>query len=233
MALRPHVVCHMQSSIDGRLHPSRYTESPDGAVKDWSATYERLHGETRGDAWIVGRVTMAEMSKGDPHPPADIGDVPRPHHFAARDAASYAIALDTTGKLHFMRADLDGDHIVVLLGGDVDDAHLAELVGDGVSYIVSDAADIDLGTALETLRAELGVETLLLEGGGGINGSFLAAGLVDELSVLVAPALDGRTDADGIVSAGDGLKGKVRLSFKSCAALDNGLVHLRYTVTSV
>jgi len=41
--------------------------------------------------------------------------------------------------------------------------------------------EIDFAGALTTLRRELGIETLLLEGGAGINGSFLAAGLVDEL----------------------------------------------------
>jgi riboflavin biosynthesis pyrimidine reductase len=32
---------------------------------------------------------------------------------------------------------------------------------------------------------------LLVEGGGNVNGSLLAAGVVDEISLLVAPAIDG------------------------------------------
>jgi riboflavin biosynthesis pyrimidine reductase len=231
MTDRPRIICHMTSSIDGGLHPSRYTDSPDGAVKDWSRAYERIHERLGGDGWIVGRVTMAEMAKGEPHPPAEPGRVTRPFLFQDRNAASYAIALDRSGKLHFRQADIGGDHVVVLLGSEVGDAHLAELAGDGVSYVVSDTPEIDLAAALSILSGELGIETLLLEGGAGINGTILAAGLVDELSVVIAPALDGGTDAQRIVAAGDGLKGKVELSLLSCDRLTEGAVHLRYAVT--
>ncbi|MEG8023521.1 hypothetical protein QP162_01840 [Sphingomonas aurantiaca] len=43
MTDRPRIICHMTSSIDGGLHPSRYTDSPDGTVKDWTRAYESLH----------------------------------------------------------------------------------------------------------------------------------------------------------------------------------------------
>jgi riboflavin biosynthesis pyrimidine reductase len=36
------------------------------------------------------------------------------------------------------------------------------------------------------------VKRLLLEGGGGANGAFLRAGLVDELHVILCPAVDAR-----------------------------------------
>jgi riboflavin biosynthesis pyrimidine reductase len=35
------------------------------------------------------------------------------------------------------------------------------------------------------------MERLLLEGGGKSNGSFLRAGLIDEISLAVCPAVDG------------------------------------------
>ncbi|TGT40327.1 RibD family protein [Mesorhizobium sp. M8A.F.Ca.ET.165.01.1.1] len=230
--MKPHIICHMLASLDGSLHPSRYTESPDGSRAEWSGLYEQIHNDLEGDAWIVGRVTMAEMSKAGAHPPAHAGKVERPHHFARRDAGSYALALDASGKLHFAKPDIGGDHVVVLLGRDVQDSHLAELAADGVSYIVSQTPDIDLAAMLDVLGRELGISRLLLEGGAGINGSFFAAGLVDELSLLVAPALDARAANQGVVEFGEaGLAGKMRLSLKSCQTLAHGLVQLRYAVS--
>jgi riboflavin biosynthesis pyrimidine reductase len=227
----PRVICLMSSSIDGGLHASRYTASPDGTPKDWSALYEALHGKLDGDAWLVGRTTMAEMAKGEPHPPAHHDDVVRPNHFARRDADQYAIAVDTSGRLHFRGDNVGGDHAVVLLGAGVPDAHLAELMADGVSYVISDGDEVDLRASLALLRSELGIERLLLEGGAEINGSFLAEGLVDELHVVVAPALDARADMEGIVSHGDaGLAGRVELSLLGCDSLDHGAVHLAYEV---
>jgi len=231
MTDRPRIICHMTSSIDGGLHPSRYTDSPDGSAKDWTAAYEALHETFDADGWIVGRVTMAEMAKGTPHPPEDPGNVARPFLFQDRAASSFAIAPDRSGKLHFARPDIGGDHVVVLLGSAVGDAHLAELAGDGISYIVADTAEIDLPAAMRVIRRELGIETLLLEGGAGINGAFLAAGLVDELSIVLAPALDGGDGAQRIVAAGDGLKGAVQLSLLGCETLTGGALHLRYAVT--
>jgi len=230
--MKPHIICHMLASLDGGLHPSRFTASPDGSQAEWSNLYEQIHGDLEGDGWIVGRVTMAEMSKAGAHPPAHAGKAERPHHFARRDAGSYAVALDASGKLHFAKPDIGGDHVVVLLGRDVEDSHLAELAADGVSYIVSETAEMDLAAMLEVLGGELGISRLLLEGGAGINGSFFAAGLVDELSLLVAPAIDGRTANQGFVEFGEsGLAGKMQLSLTSCEALTHGLVHLRYAVT--
>ncbi|GHD17054.1 RibD family protein [Tianweitania populi] len=230
--MKPHVTCLMVSSIDGRLHPSRWTESPDGERSDWTGAYETIHDQLNGDAWIVGRVTMAEMSKAQAHLPAEAGQVERPFHFAKREADTYAIALDRSGKLHFDKPDVGGDHVVVLLGADVPDTHLAELASDGVSYIVAEQSDIDLAEALGVLNRELGIKHLLLEGGAGINGSFLAAGLVDEISLLIAPAVDGNPERQAFIDAGaDGLAGKVQLSLKACEQLDNGVVHLRYAVS--
>ena len=229
MSTRPYVICHMMVSLDGRIHPSRWTESSDGARSDWSKLYERVHETLEGDAWLVGRVTMAEMSRAEAHPPAGTVEVERPHHFAQRDAASYAVALDRSGKLHFAKPDIGGDHVVVLLGRDVPDSHLAELAADGVSYIVAEDEAMEVAPLLEALGRELGVRRLLLEGGGHINGSLLAAGLVDEISLLVAPAIDGGEGVTGVFDAGDaGLAGKAKLRLLSAETLEHGVVHLRY-----
>jgi riboflavin biosynthesis pyrimidine reductase len=229
--MKPQIICHMLASLDGGLHPSRFTTSPDGSRAELSSLYEQIHGDLAGDAWIVGRVTMAEMSKADAHPPSRSDKVDRPYHFAESRAGSYAVALDASGKVHFSKPDIGGDHVVMLLGHDVADSHLAELASDGVSYIVAETADIDLAEMLDVLGRELGIRRLLLEGGAAINGSFFAAGLVDELSLLVAPAIDGRAANQGFVEFGEaGLANKVQLSLKGCEALAHGLVHLRYAV---
>ncbi len=231
MSQRPSLICHMMVSLDGRIHPSRWTRSPDGGRSDWSSIYEKVHEVLAGDGWIVGRVTMAEMSKAEAHPPSGPFEVRRPSHFATRDAACYAIAIDRSGKLHFDKPDVGGDPVVVLLGCEVPDHHLAELAADGVSYVVAADEAMDVGAMLEVLGRELGLKRLLLEGGGHINGSFLAAGLVDEISLLVAPAIDGGEGVTGAFDvAGASLASKVRLSLIAADTLSHGVVHLRYAV---
>ena len=68
-----------------------------------------------------------------------------------------------------------------------------------------------------------------------MNGAMMAAGVVDALSILVAPAIDGALGITGVFEVPDakGLAGKVRLHFTGCETLPHGLVHLRYGVSAV
>lgn len=54
------------------------------------------------------------------------------------------------------------------------------------------------------LQALVGVRKLLLEGGGGINGSSLASDLIDGPSVLLAPIADGSSGAPPLFDAKQG-----------------------------
>ena len=170
--MKPHVICLMASSVDGRTLHSRWR--PKGSGAD---LFERVHDELAGDAWLVGRVTGQEFAKGKPYPASTKETFPREPWFARRDAKAYGVVLDAHGKIGWGRSDIGGDPIVVVLSEAVSDAHLAGLRGEGVSYIFAGKSELDLALTLDILNRELGVKRLLLEGGGGANGAFLRAGL--------------------------------------------------------
>lgn len=228
--MKPHVSILMVTSIDGGLHPSRFTASPDGTRHEWSAEYEKVHASLKADAWLVGRVTMAEMSRTGPHAPPGPWKVARPIHVADKNAATFAVALDSSGKLHFQGGTLSGDHVIVHVGRDTSDSHLAELAADGVSYIVAAGAEFDIPSFLDVLARNFGITHLVVEGGAKTNGAFLAAQVVDELRVLIAPALDGAEQVQGIVGYRNGLAGIVRMQLESTDVLDHGVVQLAYAV---
>src|ERR1700689_279200 len=161
--MKPHVSILMVTSIDGRLHPSRFTASPDGTRRDWSGQYEKVHASLQANAWLVGRVTMAEMSKTGPHASSGPGKAERPIPVAKTDAATFAVALDPSGKLHFEGPKLSGDHVIVLVGRDTSDSHLAELAADGVSYIVSADAEFDIPSLLDELARNFAIKHLVVE----------------------------------------------------------------------
>ncbi len=231
--MKPHVICLMMSSLDGRVEVSRWSPSKGGDEDQRGALYEATHAKLDGDAWICGRETMEEFAKGLPHPPADPGVPQRPLHVARSGASRYAVGVDSGGKLHFGGPTANGDPAIVLLGSDVTDAHLAELAADGVSYFVGDAPHVDLAVCLAMLQREFGIEHLLLEGGGGLVGSMLAAGLVDEFHLLLCPAVDGTTGGRSIIEAGEtGLVDRVTLSLTSHELLDDGVLLMRYAVRS-
>jgi riboflavin biosynthesis pyrimidine reductase len=190
-----------------------------------------LHDQLGGDAWLVGRVTGREFAKGESYPAGTDATYPRESWFARRDAPSYGIVLDAHGKIAWARSDIGGDPIVVVLTEQVADSHLAGLRGDGVSYIFAGKQALDLRLALEIVNRELGVKRLLLEGGGVANGEFLRAGLVDEISLVIAPAIDGAKGGPHLYDSADETAGPLplrRMTLEQCRELDGGAVWLRY-----
>ena len=191
--MKPRVICLMAASVDGRTLPSRWC--PKGAAGDH---FERVHEELAGDAWLIGRVTGQEFAKGKPYPVSTKETFPREPWFARRDARAYGVVLDAHGRIAWGRSDIGGDPIVVVLSEMVSDAHLAGLRSEGVSYIFAGKSQLDLALTLDILNRELGVKRLLLEGGGGTNGAFLRAGLVDEFNLVLCPAVDGAKGAPSV-----------------------------------
>jgi 2,5-diamino-6-(ribosylamino)-4(3H)-pyrimidinone 5'-phosphate reductase len=186
-AKRPYVVCHMVPSVDGRIVTTRWKLRP-SVLSD----YERTARAFNADAWIIGRVSMEPYAGKAKVPTRKAAQrIPRTDFIGRRDAESYAIALDPSGKLTWKSNSIDGEHVITILTEQVSDDYLAFLQAKRVSYLFGGKTEVNLKKVLEKLRSRFGIATLLLEGGGKINGSFLAANLIDELSVLVAPIADG------------------------------------------
>lgn len=85
-----------------------------------------------------------------------------------------------------------------------------------------------LPAALQRLRAEHGLRSLLCEGGPTLNASLFADGLVDELFLTVAPAVAGAGETLTIVE-GPPLPGPVELELLTAHEAD-GHLFLRYAV---
>ena len=226
---RPRVVCHMMASVDGRILTGGWPQSEEGRRQ-----YEQVHTGYAADGWLCGRVTMeqhfAQRSRSD-------AEVAQEHRGAARDDFvapgahdSFAFAVDTRGHLVWDASDIDGDHVVAILSNRVSDEYLAFLRERGVSYLLAGSHEVDLPLALEKIGQRFPVRTLMLEGGGRINGSMLREGLVDEVSVLVAPVVDGRIGTPAVFDIdGEGVS-PVRLVLETVEQRADDVLWLRYGV---
>lgn len=226
---RPRVICHMVSSVDGRIVTGGW---PLGA--EARKQYEEVHATYAPDAWMCGRVTMEAFAKKVRRDAEvareNLGGASREDFIAPGEHASFAFAIDASGRLAWESSDIDGDHVVAILSERVSDEYLAFLRKRGVSYLIAGAREIDLTVALEKVGARFGVRTLMLEGGGRINGGMLRAGLVDEISLLVAPVADGRMGTPALFdSEGDGVP-PVRLVIEAVERREDDMLWLRYRV---
>ena len=106
--------------------------------------------------------------------------------------------MDTRGKLRWSGGDLYGDHLICVVSEQAPEDYLTMLREKGISYIVSGKSSVYLDQAVNQLAEHFGIRTLLLEGGGHLNGAFLEVDLVDEVSLLVVPGIDGRHDVPAV-----------------------------------
>jgi len=226
---RPRVICHMMTSIDGRIVTEGWPLSPEGRKQ-----YEQIHAGYSSDAWLCGRVTMeqhfAQGARSDAEVAREHRGAPRDDFQAPGKHRSFAFAVDGKGKLAWTTNDLDGDHVVAILSERVSDEYLASLREQGVSYLLAGARDVDLALALEKIGSRFGVRTLMLEGGGSINGSMLRAGLIDEVSVLVSPIVDGRVGTPALFDVEDDPLPPQRLALDAVEQRADDVLWLRYRV---
>ena len=226
---RPRVICHMMTSIDGRIVTDGWPMSPEGRKQ-----YELLHATYEPDGWLCGRVTMELHFASGVRPDADVvreyHGPPREDFVAPGEHDSYAFALDSHGRLVWESGEIEGDHVVAILTTRVSDEYLATLRARGVSYLLAGSPDLDLPLALDKIGERFGVRTLMLEGGGGINGSMLRAGLVDEVSVLVAPVVDGRVGTAALFDVEGTNVAPRRLKLQAVEQRADDVLWMRYKV---
>ena len=217
----------MLSSLDGHAITDGWARP---FKKNANELYEKLAKQFAFDAWICGRVTMQEVAHGDDYPKGlATAPIPRVHYFAKRDAPRYAVSIDPHGKVAWKHNEALDSHVVSVVAENVSDDYLAYLKSIHVSYIFGGKAAIDLAQVIKILADELGTKRLIVEGGPTISGSFVNAGLVDEVSVLILPLIDGRgAHSASFEITPDTWTAPTYLTLSSADVQEGGAVWLRY-----
>ena len=218
---KPYVICHMMASIDGRIDCAM-TEQIEG-----NSYYEALEALNL-DATIEGKITavMHYADKGA----FDSGSSPAvgaDEVFKSHDSNHWEAVVETRGSLLWPEGDTP-DRLCIV-SGQTSRAYLDYLRERGISYIVAGHDHVDLAQATALMWTEFGAERIGVVGGGHINGSFLRSGLLDEVSMVFGPAIDGR---EGFAAAFDGIEASHEhpylLHLKSVRQMDDECVWLRY-----
>lgn len=212
----------MVSSIDGRIDCSMVD-------KISGDEYYSTLGSLNCPSCVEGKVTTEHYHSLPGHyNAADATSVGKETWHKAVEADGYQICPDTNGTLLW-----DAEQptpLLILLSENAPAEYLGYLRDRNISYIVTGETMIDLRRAMEILGCEFGVKRLSVLGGGKINGGFLAAGLIDEISLLLAPGIDGRIGQpalfDGIADHSACHPSKLKL--KSVETIADGVLWIKY-----
>lgn len=190
---RPYVICHMLSSIDGKVTGEfLFLQNRTKA----SEIYYEINRNYKADAFACGRVTMEESFTKKWYPNLDnyqecdsFNDF-----YDVEKEKLYAVAFDPHARLGWISdkiIDVDEDpgyhnaKIIEVLSKDIDKRYLSYLRCMNIPYIICGDQSINVLEALEKLKKYFNINKLLLEGGSIINGGFMQEDLIDEISLVI------------------------------------------------
>lgn len=231
---RPYVICHMFTSLDGKIDGAFFGAPESGpGLKE----YGKIREDYNCEASLYGTTTMAgSFSDGlaGKLPPADVR-YPKEDYRADSDVHNYIVSIDPKGILGWDSKYLEKKgrpraHVIEVLTEEVSEEYLAYLRKSDISYIFAGKRQLDCGMLLRKLKEMFSIERLMIAGGGVVNWSFLQEGLIDELSIVMAPVADGSTTAVSIFEQSEFLPGREPVAFqlKEVKQIEGGSLWLRY-----
>ena len=224
--MKPYIITHMMTSVDGRIDCPMVGQL---STDEYYIALNRLGKCSK----LSGRVTsVLECPAVESEREADNSNPIGNETFSVcKKADEYTIVVDTHGKILWKYNEADGHPVISILSEDVSKEYLDSLTAHGISWIATGKGHIDLLRAVEILNEQFGVERLAIVGGGHICVGFAEAGLMDEVSVMVAPGIDGR---EGQTAMFDGIRKEncnpYKLKLESVEKWDTDIVWLRYKV---
>ena len=219
---KPYIICHMMTSIDGRIDCEMT-----GQLAGVSDYYETLD-ELNTPSGVNGRVT-AELELALPGKFENAVEAVGKECFSKKEAAEgYEVICDSRGTLLWPNAEhMDKPHLI-LMSERASKEYLEYLDRQGISYIVAGKDRIDLTKAADILYREFDVKRLSVVGGPTINTAFLEDGLLDEISILIGAGIDARGSMPTLFEGLPDEHPVIHLKLKDVKKFESGAVWLRY-----
>lgn len=221
---KPFTICHMMMSLDGRIDCGMTSKI--AGVIEYYETLDALNVDSMLSGRVTAAIEMAVPGKFTVKSTKILGK----ESFSKKRAGGYQIVTDTHGTLLWNDDRNSDSPLLIVTAENASQEYFDYLDAQGISWIACGKDRIDLNRASEILFSEFDVKRLAVVGGGTINAAFLDAGLLDEISILLGPAIDGRK---GMTATFDGLSADrepFTLKLLSATPYADGALWLRYAV---
>ena len=220
----PKVIIYNYISLDGRINGFKADKN----------LYYQLASQWSLDAVLMGTDTLLRNFniKSDELHESENFEVPE---VDKNDSRPLLVVPDSRGRIHVwsevIRTGLFRD-ILVLCSRSTPQEYLNFLDERFIKYMVIGYEKVNLGIALEEIYTQFGVKSLRVDSGGRLNGVLLRDDLVDEIYVLVHPAMVGGTSPNSIYIATDltSTEGVLDLKLLKMEKLKNDIILLHYRI---
>lgn len=236
---RPFVVCHMVSSVDGKIDGSWFG-APE--VRQPLMESNTIRMNYNCSATLYGATTMAETYAEGwmENLPQASQTYSREDYLAPSDVQSYFITIDPKGGIAYADKYIEKKgrprvHAVEVLLESVSDDYIAYLRSKEISYIFGGKDKLDPALVMTKLHDLFHIDRLMICGGGIVDYTFLQAGLIDELSLVIVPLTDGSVNVATVFDQSHFVPTDTPIAFAllEAKALPGDGVWLRYQPKSI
>lgn len=235
---KPYIIIHTHTSIDGNLDimdlpefreaSRQYQELSLGGQKHKLDIQAYLNGKNSTE----DHITFYKKPDLDENAPL----VPEGDYVADAFAPMYYVSIDPKGELAFEENTFGyggiNSHFIEVLTPQASNAYKDFLRRKKISYIIAGENQIDYEIMLDKLYRLFDIKRLMVGGGGTINWSFVQSGLVDEVSVILAPIANADPNGHRFFVAKEPYSTVKATSFqlKSVEELEQGTIWIRYGI---
>ena len=208
---RPFTICYLNCSADGNID-GEFMRSEEFRVP--TEIFRQKWLDMNADCTVYGAVTMAQFADGllkDKEPLPSAGEAfPREDYIAECDASKYYLAIDPSGTVAYDSKYIEkrgrGKHgIIHVLTENISDDYLSYLRKLEISYIFCGRELLDPVMMMEKAYSLFGIRKAILSGGAYADWTLLEKGLVDELTVMFNPVVDGNPAAHSVFRRSEGM----------------------------
>lgn len=206
---RPKVVVYGGVSLDGRLTiapgvllmfgDKRWTAiaGSDEEISKW------LRDTHKPQAYLEGSGSLVTETEKPKPLPAFKGDAKTLYRDFLPDSVvkrtghrGWFTMVDSRGRVRWgfkewPSEEWTGWHLLVLVADQTPREYLSYLQRENIPYLVAGGDRVNLRLALEKMKSQLGVTSIVSTSPGKLGGALLRADLIDEVNILVNPALIG------------------------------------------
>ena len=221
---RPYIFINVAATADGKIDTFERRGAAISSAQD-KERVDKLRAEA--DAIMVGGRTLR-----DEDPKLTVKSEALRSDRLARglpaNPAKVAVATRLNLKPNSQFLTAGPARIILFTTARTDESQLQMLRSCGAEIFVHEEKQVNLKLMLETLK-KIGISRLMVEGGGTLNFELLRLGLVDELTIFVAPMIFGGENAP-TTAAGSGLvrSEAIPLKLDEVEKWDDGGVVLKY-----
>ncbi len=219
LKMKPYVICHMYVSIDGKIDGSYMEEK--GC--DQSGEYYDDIIFTMGTSMAGGRVTSQLYKAHGKNTLSQYSGLNVASGDYVIEDEHYQFCFDRMGKCFYE----DNQYIyggktmqiVEVVSSLCDKRYLEYLRQIKVAYIIAD----NIETALNKIHEQFHVNRLVLTGGSIINGGFFKENCIDEISLVMAPYVEGNNEYKQFIGSLDQFVATKFIFHKAIPLSDGGV----------